>query len=101
MGEFEGFRFIETPRAPIFADAGSSTTLTDVYATIFLGRQALAKAWSMTDGNGPDPRVGPGPVVDALRRFVPVGWYYLAGYARFREASIRRVESSSSIGTNS
>jgi hypothetical protein len=39
--------------------------------------------------------------VDALRRFVPVGWYYLAGYARFREASIRRVESSSSIGTNS
>lgn len=101
MGLFEGFRFVETSRAPIFADAGSSTTLTDVYGTLFLGRQSLAKSWSMTDGNGPDPRVGPGPVTDALRRFVPWGWYYLAGWARFREASIRRVESASSIGTNS
>lgn len=100
MGEFEGFRWVVTSRAPIFADAGSSTTLTDVYATIFLGRQSLAKAYSMTDGNGPDPRVGPGPVTDVLRRFVPVGWYWLGGYARFREAAIRRVESSSSIGSN-
>jgi len=101
MGEFEGFRFIETSRAPIFADAGSSTTLTDVYRTMFLGRQSLAKAWSNTDGNGPDPRIGPGPVVDALRRFVPVGWYMLAGWGIFRQASLRAVESSSSIGTNS
>jgi N4-gp56 family major capsid protein len=30
IGAFEGFTFIETPRAPVFADAGSSTTLTDV-----------------------------------------------------------------------
>jgi N4-gp56 family major capsid protein len=100
MGEFEGFRFVVTSRAPLFADAGSSTTLTDVYASLFLGRQCLAKAWSMTDGNGPDPRVGPGPVTDVLRRFVPVGWYWLGAYGRFREASIRRVESSSSIGSN-
>src|SRR2546421_112171 len=52
IGAFEGFRFIETPRAPVFSDAGSSTTLTDVYRTLFLGRQGLGKAFSVTDGNG-------------------------------------------------
>lgn len=100
MGSFEGFRFVVTPRAPIFADAGSSTTLTDVYRTIFLGRQSLAKAYSMTDGNGDMPRVGPGPVTDILRRFVPFGWYWLGQYGIFRQASVRAVESSSSIGSN-
>lgn len=101
IGAFEGCRWIETPRAPVFADAGSSTTLTDVYATMVIGRQALAKAHSFTDGNGSMPRVVPGPVTDKLRRFVPMGWYWLGGYARFREAAIRRIESSSSIGDNS
>ena len=100
VGVFEGFRFMESPRAAVFADAGSSTTLTDVYATLFMGRQALAKAYSTTDGNGPQPRVVQGPVTDHLRRFVPMGWYFLGGYGRFREAAIRRVESSSSIGSN-
>jgi N4-gp56 family major capsid protein len=100
VGTFENFRFIETPRAPVFADAGSSTTLTDVYGTLFLGRQALAKAYSNTDGNGPQPRVVPGPVVDHLRRFVPMGWYHFVGYARFRDASLRRVETASTIGSN-
>lgn len=100
IGAFEGFRFVETPRAPLFADAGSSTTLTDVYATLFMGRQALAKAHSYTDGNGPTPRVIPGPITDKLRRFVPMGWYWLGAYGRFREAALRRVDSSSSIGSN-
>ena len=36
-----------------------------------------------------------------LSRFQPVGWYWLGGYARFREASLRRIESASSIGANS
>lgn len=101
IGAFEGFRFVETPTAPVFADAGSSTTLTDVYATLFLGRQALAKAHSITDGNGPLPTVVPSPITDNLRRFVGMGWYWLGAYGRFREASLRRVESASSIGSNS
>lgn len=100
MGSFNGFEWIETPRAPVFADAGSSTTLTDVYATLFVGRQALAKGFSTTDGNGAQPRIMPSPVVDHLRRFAGMGWYHLVGYGRFREEAIRRVESSSSIGTN-
>jgi hypothetical protein len=39
-------------------------------------------------------------VTDNLRRFQGVGWYWLGGYGRFREASLFRQESASSIGTN-
>lgn len=98
VGQFEGFRFIEASRAPFVADATQTTV--DVYQTIFTGQQALAKAWSRADGNTEDPQVILGPVTDHLRRFQPVGWYGLEGFARFREASIRRVESVSSIGAN-
>jgi N4-gp56 family major capsid protein len=100
IGAFEGFRFIETPRAPIFADAGSSTTNTDVYGTLFLGQEALAKAHSLTDGNGPFPTIVPGPVTDHLRRFVPMGWYWLGGYSVFRQEAMVRLETASSIGSN-
>lgn len=98
IGAFEGFEFIETPRAPVFADAGSSTTLTDVYATIFIGKQAFAKAFSMETGSL--PRVRLTPVTDKLHRLHGVGWFWLGGYKRFRESALRRVESSSSIGDN-
>lgn len=101
IGAFEGFRFVETPTAPLFADAGSSTTLTDVYGTLFLGRQAFAKAYSHSDGNGPYPQFIIGPVTDKLMRNRPIGWYWLGNYGTFRAASLRRVESASSIGTNS
>ena len=176
MGAFEGFRFIETPRSPVFNNDGSgsatalvlsvtnlSTTATytnttgidqvgigdsvtgtsipssttvagvtgptlasgtytwtvilsaaatattnsqvgaaiaqaaNVFATICVGRQALAKAWSMVDGNTEQPHVVPGPITDYLRRFVPWGWYWLGGYGRYREAAIQRIESGSSL----
>jgi N4-gp56 family major capsid protein len=105
IGMYEGVRFIEASRSRIFSDAGSSTTNTDVYATIILGAQAMAKAYSYTDGNGPEPRVFPGPVTDTLRRFVPMGWYFLGGYHLYRDAtgvgfSTRRLETSSSVGLN-
>ncbi len=100
IGAFEGTRFVETPRTPIFADAGSSTTDTDVYGTLIMGRQALAKAYSNADGNGPLPRVAPGPITDYLRRWVPMGWYWLGVYGIFRQASLYRVESASSVGAN-
>jgi hypothetical protein len=104
IGAFEGVRFIETPRAKVFEDAsdgaGSAGDI-DVYCTHIMGRQALAKAHSIVDGNGPVPKIVRGPIVDTLERFQPVGWYWLGGYGRFREASLRRIESSSSIGANS
>ena len=104
IGAFEGVRFIETPRAKVFADASDgagSTGTVDVYCTHIMGRQALAKAHSATDGNGATPRIVRGPVTDSLARLQPIGWYWLGGYGRFREASLRRIESSSSIGANS
>lgn len=103
IGEFGGVRFIETSRAPLDDDASDgagSTGSVDVYSTIICGRQALAKAHSVTDGNGPMPKVVFGPVTDTLMRFQPVGWYWLGGYGRFREASLHRIDSSSSIGSN-
>ncbi len=100
IGAFEGFRFMETSRGQIVSDAGSSTTLTDVYLNLFMGRQALAVAHSSTDGNGRYPRVRPGPVTDKLWRNVPLGWYWLGVHGRFREAALRRVESASTIGSN-
>ena len=72
----------------------------DVYGTLVMGRQALAKAWSITDGNGPTPRVFPTPIVDNLRRFLGMAWYWLGGYGIFRQAALRRIETSSSIGAN-
>ena len=103
IGAFEGVRFIETPRAKLWADAsdgaGSAGDI-DVYGTHIMGRQAIAKAHSIVDGNGPMPKIVRGPVTDTLERFQPIGWYWLGGYGRFREASLRRIESSSSIGAN-
>jgi N4-gp56 family major capsid protein len=98
IGTFGGVDFIETPRLEITADGGSGTV--DAYNTVVCGKQALAKAHSRATGFGSDPSVVFGPVTDTLRRFQPVGWYHLVGYSRFREASIRRIETSSSIGAN-
>lgn len=100
IGAFEGVRFIETPRAKVFenaSDGSGSTGTIEVYCTHIMGRQALAKAHSVVDGNGPLPKIVRGPVVDTLQRLQPIGWYWLGGYGRFREASLRRIESASSL----
>ncbi len=98
IGTFGGVDFIETPRLDIGENAGASNV--DEYETIICGKQAMAKAASRAAGFGEDPSVVFGPVTDSLRRFQTVGWYHLVGYSRFREASIRRIETSSSIGAN-
>ena len=98
LGAFEGVRWIETPRAPVFQGAGASST--NVYGTIIMGRQALAKTHSLVDGNGAFPHVVPGPITDRLRRFVPMGWYWLGAYGVFRQASVIRIESASLLGSD-
>lgn len=103
IGNFQGVQFMETPRAPLFANAsnGSGATGTvDVYGTLIMGRQALAKAFSTGGGYGANPVMVDVPVTDALRRFEGMGWKHLVGYKVFREASLRRIESASSIGAN-
>ena len=99
IGTFNGINYIENPRAPILDDAGATST-TNVYQTIVVGRQALAKAFSRASGFGEQPSIVFGPVTDTLRRFNPVGWYHLAGWGIFRQECMRRIESSSSIGDN-
>ena len=97
IGAFEAVRFVETPRAPLDLTGGSASTV-DLYQTIIMGRQSLAKAHSITDGNGAFPSVRRGPVIDSLSRFNPIGWYWLGGYGIFRQAAIRLINSSSSLG---
>jgi hypothetical protein len=64
---------------------------TRVFRTIVAGKQALAEAVSE------EPHVVIGPVTDKLRRFRPIGWYGVLGFARYREAALYRIESTSSI----
>jgi N4-gp56 family major capsid protein len=99
VGEYEGFRFMSSPRAPLFVDAGVTSTV-DVYGALFFGRQAIAKVYSTWEGRGPFPITIMGPVTDKLKRLQPVGWHWYGVYGRFREASLRRLETSSSRAVN-
>ena len=94
---FEGVSWIETPRVNLVADGGASNV--DVYQSLILGQECLAKAFSSSE-SAAVLQVRRGPVTDSLMRFHPVGWYWLGGYSRFREAAIRRYETASSIGAN-
>ena len=103
IGMFEGVRFMESARAPIFANAfnGAGAAGTgDSYGTLIMGQQALAKAVSMGGEYGSQPTIVYGTVTDVLQRFRPVGWKHFVGYAVFRQEALRRIESASSIGSN-
>ena len=89
-GVLGGAYIVETPRAYVGTDGASSAKN---YRTIIAGQQALAEAVAV------EPGIVIGPVVDKLMRFRPVGWYALAGWARFREAALYRIESGSSIAS--
>ena len=103
IGMFEGVRFMESPRAPLFANASDnsgSTGTIDVYGTLVMGRQALAKGISLGGEYGAQPTVVYGTVTDILQRFRPIGWKHFVGYGVFRQEALRRIESASSIGAN-
>lgn len=103
VGAYAGARFMETPRAPLFADASNgagSTGTVDVYGTLFLGREAMAKGYSTGDEYGANPIIVDSPVTDSLRRFTGMGWKHFVGYSVFRQACLYRLESASSIGAN-
>ena len=108
IGTYEGAMFVESPRMANFADgtgAGSSsgtfgtssyvnaTGGVRVFRTLVAGKQALAEAVAE------EPHVIFGPIVDKLMRFRPIGWYGVLGWARYREPSLVRIESTSSIHT--
>ena len=82
--------------------AGTSLSLAvnsvDVYGTLVMGRQALAKAFSTGGGYGEQAQIVDVPVIDTLRRFTGVGWKHFVGYGVLRQAALYRIESGSSIG---
>ena len=87
VGVIEGAFVVETPRVPFAANTGS----VNVYKAVIAGREALAEA------QGQDISTVIGPEIDALRRFRTIGWYYMGGFARLREAALYRIESAASI----
>lgn len=88
VGVIEGAFVIETPRVPYAANTQSPAV--NVYKAVIAGREALAEA------QGQDISTVIGPEIDALRRFRTIGWYYMGGFARLREAALYRIESASS-----
>lgn len=103
IGAYEGFRFIVSPRAPLFVDASNDAGAAgaiDVYRSLFFGREAMAKAHWRGAGYGPDPVVVRADQPDLLKRHFPLGWKHAVAYAEFRAAALRAVEHSSSIGSN-
>ena len=87
VGVLEGAFIVETPRVPFAANSGS----VNVYKAVVAGREALAEAM------GQNISTVIGPEIDALRRFRTIGWYYMGGFARLREAALYRIESATSI----
>lgn len=91
VGQFEGFRVVETTMIGA-AGTGDATK----YSAVVGGRECLAKAWSRSDGYGPDPRTVSVDTLDRLQRFRYIGWKHLVGYALFREeASVLVITKSS------
>jgi N4-gp56 family major capsid protein len=92
IGLIANVRFMESPRALLQADAGTSNV--DVYSTYFFGQEFLAKA-------EPIPaHMIVGPTTDKLQRFSSLGWNAYVAWAVFRQASIRIIKTASAIGDN-
>lgn len=87
-GVLGGAYFVETARARTGTDGAGSAK---VYRTTICGQQALAEATAV------EPGVVIGPVIDKLMRYRPIGWYSLQGWALYRQESLYRLETGSSI----
>lgn len=87
IGDYQGARYIQTTRTNIVANS----VPVNVYNTYYFGRQALVEAAAQ------DPHIVVGPQTDKLKRFFPLGWYALAGWAIYRPTALVTVKTSSSI----
>lgn len=86
IGEYEGVRFIETPRCYQTTDGESSAK---VSRSFILGREALVEAV------GKEPGVVIGPVVDKLMRTRPIGWKGTLGWNVYRQEAIWQIQTGS------
>jgi N4-gp56 family major capsid protein len=92
IGEFEGFRVIETTNCKVETDGASGTV--DLYTTYFFGYQACGYA------EGIAPAMGMSGPFDKLQRLMNVYWYGLFGFGELRRESLYKVFSASSVGAN-
>lgn len=88
---------LEAASSTVVVTSGGTGADSPVYTTYLMGRQSLAKVHSIVDGNGPVPKIIPGPITDTLRRFVPLGWYWLGGYSVFRQPAVIQYFTQSSL----
>lgn len=91
LGEYAGIVWAESPRCYNAVDAGTGDNSVRRFRTYVGGRQALAEAVAE------EFHVTPGPITDKLNRFRPLGWYGVAGWKRYREDCLVRIETTSSI----
>lgn len=88
VGVYQGCRFFENARTRKATDGASSAT---VYRSYVLGREAVAEKMVV------EPNVIVSPIVDKLQRFRSLGWYWVGGFALYRNETLVRLESASSI----
>jgi N4-gp56 family major capsid protein len=81
IGAWEGFRFMVSNILAAGTEANTARGF-------FFGDEGLAKAFSSRAGFGAYPVLRPGPVTDKLRRFQPLGWYWLGAYKVFRNEAL-------------
>ena len=93
IGAYEGAFYIESPRCYNAVDAGAGDNTVRRFRTYYAGQQALAEA--VAD----EFHTVAGPITDKLMRFRPLGWYGVAGWARYREEALVRAESTSTINS--
>ncbi|MGA4942142.1 N4-gp56 family major capsid protein [Streptomyces cinereoruber] len=93
IGIYEGAFYVESPRCYNSVDAGTGDNTVRRFRTYYAGQQAIAEAVAE------EFHMVAGPVVDKLARFRPLGWYGVAGWARYRDEALIRVESTSSINS--
>lgn len=91
IGAYEGAFYVESPRCYNAVDAGTGDNTVRRFRTYYAGQQALAEA--VAD----EFHTVAGPITDKLMRFRPLGWYGVAGWARYREEALIRAESTSTI----
>jgi N4-gp56 family major capsid protein len=91
FGEFEGVRFVSNTRTRKSQDGSGATLANTVYRTFIQGQQAIAERVVE------EPSVVLGPVTDKLQRFRTIGWYGILGWALYRDESLVRLESGSSV----
>lgn len=94
IGEYEGAFWVESPRCYQAVDAGTGDNSVRRFRTYLLGQEGLAEA--VAD----EFHIVAGPITDKLGRFRPLGWLGMAGWARYREEAITRIETTSSIDTS-